>query len=428
MNIENCEKWLKNKNINPLTNRKIQAKKAIYNKIEKECDEIMNKKKKPKMDKNVAAKKIANLFKPLLHKYSGDIKDRIDYYKIIHKYVKEYNEASKKNCLKNYKENFFRIGKRIIIDKKLGEGVYGIVFNGYFRPDIKNKKYGKALKLAIKLSEYTNANQKEAKIYNDISKYVIRNKCPHFSIFYGLLICISLGLSNEIETSSLINSKSKKSLNINSKDYNNVDLFKNKEYFLTLTELADGTLAEFIHDADEKTIINSVIQCLISIVFFHKLMRYSHNDAHFNNYLIHNIKPGGYFHYNIYGVDYYLKNLGFLVILNDFGLIEDLTIKNVYNDFDYISGNIENEIIIEFIENNILNEFNANAKAYEYKNKKSFLDYFIKRNPLPEPLSLEEIEDKVYPNIFKELSKTFSYQLLTTKPDDIIINKIPYVI
>jgi hypothetical protein len=373
----------------------------------------------------------------LLHKYSGDIKDRIDYYKIIHKYIKEYNEASKKNCLKNYKENFFRIGKRIIIDKKLGEGVYGIVFNGYFRPDIKNKKYGKALKLAIKLSNYSLDNQREAKIYSKISKYVITNKCPHFSIFYGLLICISLGLSNEIETSSLINSKSNKSLNINSKDYDNVDLFKNKEYFLTLTELADGTLFDFIYDADEniykadeKTIINSVIQCLISIVFFHKLMRYSHNDAHFNNYLIHNIKPGGYFHYNIYGVDYYLKNLGFLVILNDFGLIRTLTIKNVYIDFNYISASMRDERIIEFIENNILNEFNANAKAYEYKNKnkKSFLDYFIKRNPLPEPLSLEEIEDKVYPNIFKELSKSFPEQLLTKKPDDIIINKIPYVI
>jgi len=159
-------------------------------------------------------------------------------------------------------------------------------------------------------------------------------------------------------------------------------------------------------------------------------MRYSHNDAHFNNYLIHNIKPGGYFHYNIYGVDYYLKNLGFLVILNDFGLIEDLTIKNVYIDFNRISTSIRYKIINEFIENNILNVLNANAKAYENKNKKTFLDYFIKRKPLPEPepLSLEEIEDKVYPNIFKELSKTFSKQLLTKKPDDVIINKIPYVI
>jgi hypothetical protein len=56
------------------------------------------------------------------------------------------------------------------------------------------------------------------------------------------------------------------------------------------------------------------------------------------------------------------------------------------------------------------------------------LDYFIKRKPLPKPLSLEQIEDKVYPNIFKELSKTFSEQLLTRKPNDIIINKIPYTI
>jgi hypothetical protein len=433
MNIKNCKKWLKNKNINPITNGKIQFKKATYNKIEKECNEIMNKKKKPKMDENTAAKKITKLFKPLLHKYSGDINDRIDYYKIIHKYLKEYNEASNKNCLKNYNKELFRIGKRIIIDKKLGEGVYGIVFNGYFRPDIKNKKYGKALKLAIKLSNYTLDNQREAKIYSKISKYVITNKCPHFSIFYGLLICISslLGLSNEIETSSLINSKSNKSLNINLKDYKNVDLFKNKEYFLTLTELADGTLFNFIYKTNnEKILFNSIIQCLISIVFFHKLMRYSHNDAHFNNYLIHNIKPGGYFHYNIYGVDYYLKNLGFLVILNDFGLIEDLTIKNVYIDFNRISTSIRYKIINEFIENNILNVLNANAKAYENKNKKTFLDYFIKRKPLPEPepLSLEEIEDKVYPNIFKELSKTFSKQLLTKKPDDVIINKIPYVI
>jgi hypothetical protein len=52
----------------------------------------------------------------------------------------------------------------------------------------------------------------------------------------------------------------------------------------------------------------------------------------------------------------------------------------------------------------------------------------MKRKSLPKPLSLEQIEDKVYPNIFKELSKKFSYQLLTKKPDDIIINKIPYTI
>ena len=43
----------------------------------------MNKKKKPKMDENTAAKKITKLFKPLLHKYSGDINDRIELFNNI---------------------------------------------------------------------------------------------------------------------------------------------------------------------------------------------------------------------------------------------------------------------------------------------------------------------------------------------------------
>jgi hypothetical protein len=438
MNIDNCNKWFKNKTINPLTKRKIQPKKAIYNKIEKECEEIVKKRN------NAAAIKITNLFKPLLHKYSGDIKDRINYYKILTKYLKDYKIVSKNNCLKNYKDKFYRIGKRIIIDKKLGEGVYGIVFNAYFRPDIKNKKYGKALKLAVKLSEYTLANQKEADVYEQISKYVIQNKCPHFSIFYGVLVCItSTSISNdktETDTSSLINSQSKKPLKINKYEYYNPNLLKNKEYFLTLTELADGTLYNFlasrslkkfihdnfkIEDKIENTYIikymkldiryNCAIQCMMAIVFFHKLMRYSHSDSHLNNYLFHKIKPGGYFHYNIYGVDYYLKNLGVIIILNDFGLIQKLTLKNVYSDFEFLLYGIENLTIINFIKKYILTEITNN-------NKKPYLDFFNKQ------LSLEELEDKIYPNIFKELSKLFPEQLLTKKPNGLIINKIPYSI
>jgi hypothetical protein len=441
MNIDNCEKWFKNKNINPLTKRKIQSKKATYNKIEKECEEIIEKRN------NVAAIKITNLFKPLLHKYSGDIKDRINYYKILTKYLKDYKTVSKNNCLKNYKQKFFRIGKRIIINKKLGEGVYGIVFNAYFRPDIKNKEYGKALKMAVKLSEYTIENQKEADIYEKISKYVIQNKCPHFSIFYGVLLCDTLDLTSddETESSSLINSQSKQSLNINKYEYNNLDLFQKKEYFLTLTELADGTLYNFlisrnlkkfiydnykIEDTIENNYIikymkldikyNCVIQCMMSIVFFHKLMKYSHDDSHFNNYLFHKIKPGGYFHYNIYGVDYYLKNVGVIIILNDFGLIEKLTLKNLHHDFIFLSNGIENLTIINFIKKNIFNEINNNNKK-----QKTYLDFIKKSN---KQLSLEQLEDKIYPNIFKELSKLFPQQLLIKKPKGVIINKIPYSI
>ena len=456
MNIDQCNKWLKNKNINPLTKRKIQTKKATYNKIEKECNEIMKIKIKIKDNntdndndnKNIAAKKIANFFKPLLHKHSGNIQDRINYYKIMIKYLKEYKSISGNNCLKNYKienkKQLFRIGKRIIINKTLGEGAYGIVFNGYFRPNIKNKQYGKALKLAVKLSEFTEKNEIEAEIYKQISNYVIQNKCPHFSIFYGFLLCNDLSVSNETETSSLITSNSNKPLNINKKDYYNYDFFREENYYLTLTELADGTLYDFLLSKNLNEFINKnfkladtidnytaikimkadikfncIIQCLLSIVFFHKLTNYSHEDAHLNNYLFHKIKPGGYFHYNIYGVDYYLKNLGVIIILNDFGLIANLTFNNIEKDFTFLLSGINHILTI--------NNFLYNVIVEIINTRKRYLNLLAIAKKSPK-LLLKKLQDKIYPLIFKELSRIFPDQLLTTKPNDTIINKIPYSI
>ena len=61
-------------------------------------------------------------------------------------------------------------------------------------------------------------------------------------------------------------------------------------------------------------------QIFISIMFFHYYTNSHHNDAHSGNFLYHKIKPGGYFHYNIYGKDYYLENIGYLWVIWDFGL------------------------------------------------------------------------------------------------------------
>lgn len=419
LNIDNCNKWLKNKNINPLTKRKIQTKKATYNKIEKKCNEIINKNKKPKMDDNIAANKIAKFFKPLLYKYLGDIDYRIKYYNIIHKYIKEYNEAAKNNCLKNYKEKLFKIGKRIVVNKILGEGQKGIVFDGYFRPDIKNRDYGKALKIAIKISDYTIRNDREADVFKKLTSLVLKNKCPHFPISFGVLQCDKKKIIEEMQSSSSSSSLSS-SLKLNISKHKNLEILKENEYLITIVELADGIFRDIMDTTIAKTInilYNCSIQCLISIMFFNKYMNLCHDDAHYNNFIYFKIKPGGYFYYNIYGVDYYLKNVGYLMMINDFGLVEDLTSDNLFTDITTFIKWLDN-IRFTKIKQTLIEEVDIN--------KKSFYDYVFSKKKIEEPKEITQ--KRLYSKLFQLLSDKFPDQLLTKKPDDIIINKIPYVI
>ena len=416
MNIDDCNKWFKNKNINPLTKRKIQTKKATYNKIERECNKINNKSKKPKMDDNIAANKITNLFKPLLYKYLGDINYRIKYYNIIHKYIKEYNEASKKNCLKNYKEQFFKIGKRIIVNKILGEGQKGIVFDGYFKPNIKNEQYGKALKIAIKISDYTIRNDREVGVFKKLTSYVLKNRCPHFPISFGVLQCDKKKIMEEMPSSL----SSLSSLKVNIAKHKNLEILKENEYLITIVELADGIFRDIMDTTTAKNIsnlYNCSIQCLISIMFFNKYMNLCHDDAHYNNFIYFKIKPGGYFHYNVYGVDYYLKNVGYLMMINDFGLVEDLTSDNLFTDIT---------TFIKWLDNIRFTKIKQTLMAEVDINKKSLYDYIFSKKKIEEPIKITQ--KRLYSKLFQLLSDKFPEQLLTTKPHDAVINKYPYVI
>jgi predicted unusual protein kinase regulating ubiquinone biosynthesis (AarF/ABC1/UbiB family) len=102
--------------------------------------------------------------------------------------------------------------------------------------------------------------------------------------------------------------------------------------YIQINELASGDLSNLLSSSDKRDELNIIAQTLISIMFFHNLTNSFHNDAHTGNFLYHKIKPGGYFHYNIYGKDYYLENQGYLWVIWDFGIIEPFTfIKNKTN-------------------------------------------------------------------------------------------------
>jgi hypothetical protein len=333
---------------------------------------------------------------------------RISYYKSINKYLKYYKSNGYENCLKNYKYKngnpTFKLGTKIATDNIIGEGSYGIVFSGHFLHShssslsSSSSSSSKKSSLAIKISEYTKENKLEAKLNEELTKYVISNRCPHFIIFYAILICNQYGHHPD-----------KQSFNITK--YKNATFLSNNEYYITLTELAEGVFYDIATGELRQEIIdNCTIQCLISMIFFNTLTSYCHDDTHLDNFLYSYINPGGYFHYNIYGVDYYLKNLGYLIAINDFGLVTPLNQNNLIKDIMYFAEKLQNYKIINI----------ANHLYYEMTDSA-----IIK-------IDLINKQKRVYSLLFELLSKTdeFKEQFFYTndkKPLN-VINKTPYII
>jgi hypothetical protein len=117
-----CDKWLKNKTINPETSRKIKENGTVYKELEKKCSlNPLNQIKEIKIssDKSFktartsfsksensetkrinAVKKIHKLFIPYVNRISANIIDRINYYIIMKKYLLTIKENN--NCVRLY--------------------------------------------------------------------------------------------------------------------------------------------------------------------------------------------------------------------------------------------------------------------------------------------------------------------------------------
>lgn len=95
---------------------------------------------------------------------------------------------------------------------------------------------------------------------------------------------------------------------------------KNHSYHLILTELANGDLSSFMKEMNnpDNIYLNTLVQVYLSLIFFYKETRCFHNDAHWDNFLYYKIDKGGYYHYEIFGENYYLENLGYLWVISDY--------------------------------------------------------------------------------------------------------------
>jgi hypothetical protein len=102
-------------------------------------------------------------------------------------------------------------------------------------------------------------------------------------------------------------------------------MLKDKKHFLLLNEMADGDLKKLTEDSDflsrTDQVLNACIQCIISVATLHSY-GFVHNDCHFGNFLFHKKSAKeGYYHYVVYGKDYYLKDSEYEMTIHDYSLI-----------------------------------------------------------------------------------------------------------
>ena len=290
----------------------------------------------------------------------------------------------KNNCFRFYdidkKTNkpIFRIGKKIILDKRIGsDSKYGIVYLSHFKSNNGNK-FDNLNKFAVKITDKYIDNEIELKILKKLTNEVIKNKCPHFPINYGSLECIDSDIKSS--SSYLSNNKIEFPKIIN----------ENKSLIIEINELASGDLSYYLTDIQDinKDNLNAITQILLSIMFFHNTTKSYHLDCHQGNFLFHKIKPGGYFHYNIYDVDYYLENKGYLWVIWDFSFAQLYTNnkKPINTDFEFFLDALnyyrkyfsnKDFLIFYKLYNNIANKYIINDYNYLYYIYKEILDYLI---------------------------------------------------
>jgi hypothetical protein len=321
------------------------------------------------------------------------LKNRIKYYKIINNYISQHLQKDPYNCINVDKNNLIKIGSNIVLDKQIGsKSVYGLAFLSHYIHKSDNLIFATKI---IDSSKYYNII--EYNILKLLTKLNIEKQiCPHFPICYGALKC-------DDYSHNIINSKI------------NLGKLENKKLIFIFSELANNNLNNLLKslDINLKVLFNTITQIMISIMFFNKYAKAFHRDGHTGNFLYHKINPGGYFHYVINGIDYYIENLGYLWIIWDFGLIVQFSNNNnIFSiNYDYIKtlSSINKHL------KKLYNYNNSNINNLIIGIQKYDFEYDIKKMP------------KLVNKVIESLLKYTNNSLLTSLPLKAkIINKKPF--
>lgn len=103
--------------------------------------------------------------------------------------------------------------------------------------------------------------------------------------------------------------------------FTNPELKGKKKCLLVVNELADGDLKYILTKLQPNLETLKIIyfQIYVALYCMRKYFNLYHNDLHYGNVLYRKIKPGGYIKYIIDGQSIIVPNIGYIMILWDFG-------------------------------------------------------------------------------------------------------------
>lgn len=228
--------------------------------------------------------------------------------------------SSNQACVKNNK-----LSANIFIKERIGESSkYGEVFKACIPKSCKLKIAVKKIPLYkndFKTMKFTVTSSKknsgkstvwdELIILHMLDKLVKKKICPHFPIYINSFICEDAKLSKFVNE--------------------NITTAGIKGTLILLTDLQENTFKHFLtKNLSDTEILTSILQIYIGIYCMQKYYNLVHKDLHWSNVLYHKlpIVKGSYYEYIIDGNNILLPNIGYRMIISDFGKTTKLNQQN----------------------------------------------------------------------------------------------------
>jgi hypothetical protein len=377
--------------------------------------------KENKLTPNKAALLIQNKFKnfmyPFINRVTANIYDReLYYYKLLKKL--KINVNNNNNCLKFHKlsndKPEFIINDVIHLKNQFGsKSKFGINYISSFKDND-----GKLFKYSIKIVQL-NQIEEEIKYLELLKVCLLKHKTPHFPLLYATLHCNDMRTETKGLEPDIISKFPKLLINTTK---------KKTPIVILLNELANGDLKNFVHEYYDnyELLANAFVQVQLAILSFNLYASSLHFDTHWGNFLFHKIKSGGYFHYKINDVDYYLKNLGFLWVIWDFGRSKHFsTMPNIMSsDGETIYRAFMNKNNNGWVDNKIKLNKNINKEILTLW---QFLFDLKENKKITSRLYTSELMNTYISILFKQLL-SLNWIFTKTPPKSEIINDKPYII
>jgi serine/threonine protein kinase len=167
--------------------------------------------------------------------------------------------------------------------------------------------------IALKVMADDDRSRREIEYYRYFTRLVLKNSSPHFP------------LVSRCEWSNVcVNTKKYGSLNIPTTIKVNKDENKT-ECFILFSELGDGSLDSVVGEMSLEQVISMIFQVCMACALLER-KGIVHGDLHFGNILFHSEEAerenkGKWLWYRINDFDIYVKHMGSLWVLCDFGMM-----------------------------------------------------------------------------------------------------------